>query len=114
MDVRHTHMIEKLSEHGWRVVHREREELDWWADEIWSVESVWSPQCFTIYLTWLVDPQWGYHRQPGQGVWGIGTSLQWPALCEEAEGKPLMSIKHWPRDLAEFLAALSELRNLSL
>jgi hypothetical protein len=50
-------MAAKLSELGWRVVSRERHELDWWADEIWEVASGWAPQAYTVFLTWLVDPQ---------------------------------------------------------
>lgn len=111
MDVRHSQMIEKLSEQGWRVTSRQQDDLDWWADEIWAVESEWAPRGFTVYLTWLVDPQWDDNRQPGQAVWAVGTSLQHPAGRSEAEGPPLMSINHWLRDLTEFLVGLSALRD---
>ena len=111
MDVRHSQMIAKLSEQGWRVTTRESEGLDWWADEIWAVESEWAPQGFTVYLTWLVDPQWDDHHQSGQAVWAVGCCLQRPAGRSEAEGSPLMSIEHWPRELPEFLAALAALRD---
>jgi hypothetical protein len=110
MDVRHRQMITKLSEHGWRVVRRERKDLDWWADEIWTVESEWAPQGLKVFLTWLVDPQGNDQRQPGQGVWAVGTCLQQPASRLEAEGDPLMSLKHWPRELPAFLVGLSTLR----
>jgi hypothetical protein len=111
MDVRHSQMLAELSERGWRVNNREREDLDWWADEIWAVESEWAPRGFAVYLTWLVDPQWDGHRQPGQAVWAVGTSLRRPASRSEAEGGPLMPIKHWPGQLAGFLAGLSALRD---
>ena len=111
MDVRHSQMIAKLSEQGWRLASREREDLDGWADEIWKVESEWTPQGFTAYLTWLVDPQWDDHRRPGQAVWAIGTSLQRPIGRSEAEAGPLLSINHWLRDLPEFLARLAALRD---
>ncbi|HKB01515.1 MAG TPA: hypothetical protein VKD90_04805 [Gemmataceae bacterium] len=111
MDVRHSQMIAKLSKQGWRVTTREREDLDWWADEIWVLESEWAPQGFTVYLTWLVDPQWDDHRQPGQAVWAVGTSLQRPTGRSEPERSPLMSIKHWPRDLPEFFTRLAALRD---
>jgi hypothetical protein len=110
MDVRHSHMIAELSQDGWRVVSRERSDLDWWPDEIWMVESEWAPRGFTVFLTWLVDPQWDDHRQPGQAVWSVGACLQRPSTRLEAEGEPLMSIKHWPRELPRLLVALSTLR----
>src|SRR4051794_18782680 len=102
MDVRHSQLIAKLSEHGWRVVSRERDDLQWWADEIWTVESEWAPQGFTSFLTWLVDPQGDGHRGQGRAVWAVGTCLQHPTSRLEAEGVPLMSINHWPRELPEF------------
>ena len=111
MDVRHSEMIARLFEHGWRVVSRARDDLVWWADEIWTVESEWSPQGFTVYLSWLVDPQWEGPRPPGQGVWAVGTCLQHPGSDREAKGHLSMSINHWPRDLPAFLSGLSALRD---
>jgi hypothetical protein len=111
MDVRHPLLIARLSENGWRVVSREREDLDWWADAIWTVVSEWGPRGFTIYLAWLVDPQAEDHRRPGPAVWAVGTCLQRPLGRQDAEGSPLMSTKHWPRELPQFLAGLSALRD---
>jgi len=96
-----------LSQQGWRIVHRERDDLDWWADEIWTVESEWSPQGFTVYLTWLVDPLSGW------GIWAVGTCLSRPTGRLEAGAKPHMSINHWPRDVEQFLQGLAKLRNQS-
>jgi hypothetical protein len=103
-------MIAKLSALGWRLVSRDRDELDWWADEIWTVESQWTPRGCTVYLTWLVDPLWDERRRPGEAVWAVGTCLQRPTTRLEAEGSPLMAINHWPSDLPEFLTSLSGLR----
>jgi hypothetical protein len=111
MDVRHSQMMSRLGEHGWRVLARERTDLDWWADEIWAVESEWSPHGLTVFLTWLVDPQWDDHRRPTQAVWAVGVCSQRPTSRLEAEGEPLLSIPHWPRGLPEFLARLSHLRD---
>lgn len=114
MDVRHSQLIARLSEHGWHVVSRERDGLEWWADEIWTVQSEQAPQGFTVFLTWLVDPQWDTPRRPGQAVWAVGTCLQPPTDRLEAEGEPLLSVNHWPRGLPEFLAELSALRDQRL
>jgi hypothetical protein len=111
MDVRHSQFTAKRSEYGWHVVSCERDNLEWWADEIWAVESKCTPQGFTLFLTWLVDPQWDDHRRPGQAVWAVATCLRRPTDRLEAEGKPLLSLHHWPRGVAEFLAELSVLRD---
>ena len=110
MDVRYSELVEALSRQGWRVVERERDDLEWWADEIWTVESEWRPRGFSVYLTWLVDPMYDGDRQPGQAVWAVGTSVQRPKDRSEAEGKPILGLNHWPRALAEFLEGLSRLR----
>jgi hypothetical protein len=58
-------LIRKLAEHGWDVTSRDRD-VEWWAQEIWTVESVWAPHGFTVFLTWLIDPQ------KGESDWGVG------------------------------------------
>jgi hypothetical protein len=115
VDVRIKQLIDRLTEHGWRVVGRETDNLDWWADEVWTVESEWAPRGFTIYLTLLVDPQWGGERRKGEGVWAVGSCLQRPTTADDAQGHPMLaSFNRWPRDLREFLQGLSELRNAHL
>lgn len=113
MDVRRSLLAGKLMEHGWNIVHREQKELEWWADEIWTVESEWSPKGFQVFLTWLVDPQWDRGR-PGEKVWLVGTCLHRPTNHEEAERAPMFSIKHWPMELGDFLKGLDDLRNQAL
>ena len=46
-------------------------EDEWWAAEIWVVESIWSPVGVRIYLTFLVDPQ-------GTDVWALGAASERP------------------------------------
>src|SRR4051812_35046115 len=102
-DVRYADLISKLAERGWEVVHRERDN-EWWADEIWTVESVWAPQGFTVFVTWLIDPQ------DEKTVWGVGASPERPADRLDASGAASMSIKRWPRDVPGFLTSLDKLR----
>jgi hypothetical protein len=106
-DVRYSDLIRKLGERGWDVVHRDRE-VEWWAQEIWTVESVWAPRGFTVYLTWLIDPL------DRATVWCTGASLTHPSPFGKAWGAASMSINRWPRDVPEFLAALAELRDAAL
>lgn len=94
-DVRHSELIANLSEQGWCVASREREELDWWADEIWLVKSEWPPRGFTVFLTWLVDPQCDDHRQPGQGVWAVGTCLEHPVERSRFSVQGILACRQW-------------------
>lgn len=105
-------LIDQLQRFGWQVVTRETDNLEWWADEIWIIESSWSPQGQKFFLTFLVDPQWDGHRQKNQGVWAITASRQKPNSRQEAKGDPIISLKpKWEQRLPDFIAALSSLRD---
>lgn len=107
-----TELAERLPRNGWRILSVEDSALEWWADEIWLIESSWSPQGFRLYLTFLVDPMADAQRTKGQSVWAVGTSSERPHDRGSAGGKPLLSLGHnWQAHLAEFLAGLSELQD---
>jgi hypothetical protein len=114
MDTRHNELLKQLAENGWSVVRREQNDLDWWADEIWEIRSEWAPNGLTIFLTFLVDPQWDDHRKKAEGVWAVGTSLMRPTNRDEAEGDPLVPFKRWAKELGGFIRGLSDLRTRRL
>jgi hypothetical protein len=103
-DVRCADLIRKLSAQGWEVVRRDRDG-EWWADEIWEVESVWAPRGFTAFLTWLREPD------DEATVWGLGASLARPTDRLGASAAACISINGWPRDVPGFLSALAALRD---
>ena len=69
----------QLAKRGWVIVEVEDQALEWWADEIWRLESVWSPVGACAYLTFLVDPQSATReRKKGQGIWAVKASAVKP------------------------------------
>ncbi|HJX93427.1 MAG TPA: hypothetical protein VJ372_23235, partial [Pyrinomonadaceae bacterium] len=74
MQAQRTELLTLLSEHGWSAAKIE-EDLEWWADEMWQLESVWSPVGSLAYVTFLVDPQFEGNREKGEAVWAIMASL---------------------------------------
>jgi hypothetical protein len=105
-------LAKQLPENGWQVLAVEDSGLEWWADEIWLIESLWSPKGFRLYLTFLVDPIADGQRAKGQNVWAVGTSIGRPVDRGNAQGKPLLSLGHgWRAHLAEFFACLAALRD---
>jgi hypothetical protein len=105
-------LAKQLPGNGWQVLVVEDSGLEWWADEIWLIESLWSPQGFRLYLTFLVDPMADSQRAKGKGVWAVGTSAVRPLERGFAEGKPLLSLGHgWRSQLAEFFVGLAGLRS---
>ena len=85
---------------------------EWWADEIWAIESVWSPVGFTLFLTFLVDLMQSGSRRPGEAVSAISCSPSHPRTREEATGGPLIFLRpSWEKSLPEFLRGIKEMRD---
>ena len=86
-------LLNQLAEHGWDVEHIENAvsegpKLEWWADEIWILRSVWSPQDCRAYVTFLVDPQTPTEgRRRGEGVWAVKASLKRPRQWMQEEAR---------------------------
>jgi hypothetical protein len=84
-------------------------EVEWWADEQWRLESSWSPVGFTVFLTFLVDPQHDGPRAPGQAVWAVSISPDEPrsrAAAEQVRHAALQEGK-----LPDVVRAANELRS---
>ena len=47
----------KINGNGWKIIELEKVELDWWANEMWRLESVWSPIGKTAFVTFLLEPE---------------------------------------------------------
>ena len=51
-------LADHLERSGWERAQFHLVDLEWWADEIWELRSLWSPVGARTYVTLLVDPQW--------------------------------------------------------
>lgn len=110
MQTQRTKLLNLLPEFGWRVAEIE-ENPEWWADEMWLLESVWSPVGCSAYITFLVDPQFEGNRKKGEAVWAVVASILKPVSHLQGETERLLSLGHgWRDDLPGFLAYLSILR----
>jgi hypothetical protein len=94
-----------LTLHGWRVVERTREGLDWWADELWTLESIWTPIGLRLYLTFLNDPM-----DAGE-VWALAATMTIPMTRGNAESGQLIRLRNvWGRRLPSWLEQLHSFR----
>ena len=110
MQAQRTELLALLPEHGWRVA-RVEEDLEWWADEMWLLESVWSPVGSRAYITFLVDPQFEGNRKKGEGVWAAMASLFKPASWLAGEDEFTFSLgQGWRDNVPYFFAFLGILR----
>jgi hypothetical protein len=104
-------IIRALAENGWSAVEKQDSNLDWWADEIVTLESTWSPQGQRLYLTFLVDPQHDDHRSKGEAVWAVVISPHKPVDRADAESNPMLSLgRGWQKRLASFVGAATAAR----
>ncbi len=64
---------ELLLKLGWQISPVDTVYLEWWADEMWALESALTPVGKPIWLTFLVDPLIANsaERQKGEAVWAI-------------------------------------------
>jgi hypothetical protein len=102
-------LFEHLHDFGWEKVETPEEPerlLEWWQDEVWTLESIWAPRDCRVYLHFVVDPMWDGPRRKGEGVWAVSASLD----PEERGGISLPLGRGWREGLAEFFAGLAELR----
>ena len=58
---------EMLLREGWRVADRQVAPA-WWLDEVWVLESTWSPTGTQAFVSFLVDPQAPAQRAKGEYV----------------------------------------------
>jgi hypothetical protein len=110
MEAQRTELLTLLPEHGWRVAMIE-DDLDRWADEMWLLESVWSPVGSRAYVTFLVDPQFDGSRKKGEAVWAVMASLFKPVSSLRGEHEFTFSLgRGWRNNLSYFFTFIGALR----
>ena len=97
----------RLYENGWELAQKETDCLDWWADEVWVLQSIWAPRDCTVYLTFLVDPMEPIERKKGEGVWAVSASLKEPVK----DSRLLLTLgRGWEKRTSEFFRSIASLR----
>ena len=102
-----------LLETGWRLAERQLPAEHWWLDELWTLESVWSPQGRRAYLIFLVDPQWDGPRRFGEGVWAVACCKTLPSDWMNVEVGATVPIRpRWERDRESLWPLLRQLHEV--
>ena len=109
MQAQRQDLFNQLPEHGWHVADHE-EELEWWADEMWRLESLWSPVGNLAYVTFLVDPMSDGDRKKGEDVWAFMASSTKPVSRLKVEGEFTISLgRGWNQELPAIFKHLAAL-----
>jgi len=93
---------------GWDVIQEHKENLGWWADEIWELRSRWPPVGRNVFVTFLVDPKWTGPRQKGQSVWAVGK--EYPRSQSEAGAADTLSISASKEEIQDFIDVVDGFR----
>jgi hypothetical protein len=112
-------LFELMPRYGWEVINvedylRHTTGLDWFIDELWEIESIWTPKGLKVWITFVVDPMTSNlgERKKGQGVWAVKAGLHkpigWGAEDDEVE---LALNTGWEKRMPEFFSHLADLRN---
>lgn len=119
MQTQRAELLSRLAERGWRVAGVE-ENLEWWAAEMWRLESVWSPVGSRAYVTFLVAPEaplLPYDKTRGGGeefVWAVMASPAKPTSRLRVEGEFTLGLgQGWKEGVPDFFEHLSALRGRS-
>jgi hypothetical protein len=105
-------LLDSLTAAGWELASTE-ELHEWWADGVWLMRSVWSPQDAQFYLTFLVDPQTDLHRRRkrGESVWAVKASATLPTRWQQSDGELRLGLGHgWAERLSGFVSDVSRFR----
>jgi hypothetical protein len=111
-------IFELLPQYGWEVINdedhlRNSTWPDWFIDELWKIESVWSPKGLMVWVAFVVDPQAPnmIDRKKGESVWTVKAGLKRPTGWGIDDDEAGLTLKAgWENRLPEFFSRLSDLR----
>lgn len=96
-----------LRDRGWRVVNRTTLTASRWLDEIWTIESEWSPVGQRAFISFVVDRHVAtLSRQRGQFVSSVAVSGQEP--LDSSFGSEVYLRPQWKKVGLPAVAALLE------
>src|SRR5262245_16528941 len=102
-------LTDRLTREGWRVIERETGQ-DWWLDELWIIESVWSPAGQRLWITFLVDPMHDGLRRKGEHVWAVGVTKSAPRNASQVKTTAVPIRNGWESSLEELLGQIRRFR----
>ena len=103
-------ILNELPQHGWSATSLESVELEWWQDEVWRLESIWSPVGVEAFIAFLVDPSIHHSltRKKGESVWAVMAS---PRSRSKEGGYEISLNQGWAERLPDFFEHLDKIRN---
>lgn len=96
------HLEKALSERGWKILIVDSTDDNLWWNETWTVESVWAPPGFQIYIAFEFDDVWE----------SLGASTEKPVRHHDTEWFARLYLdKTWRAEFPGFLAEIDRIRD---
>lgn len=109
MNTQQRQLEQRLNDQGWHVLFRECGP-DWWANEVWTIESAWRPVGKRLWISFLVDPMGNPYRND-PSVWAVAVTRTLPASNDEAT-QWTVPIRHcWEASLEKLMDRIAALRD---
>ena len=93
-----------LESSGWRLISKETPS-DWWIDELWTLESVWSPVGLKLFITFEVT------GGEIEEVWDAAASFS--GACGSGDVDSIASFNlasKWEKELPSSIKAINDAR----
>lgn len=105
-----------LDKTGWSAQPVELASECWWAKEIWELRSLWSPRDLTIFVVFLIDPQFegDRNRVPESAVWSVGITKKLPRERSEADANSVSIKRKFETKVEEISLLASSFRTTDL
>lgn len=96
------HLEKAFAERGWKILVVEFTDGNLWWNELWTVESIWAPPGFRIYIAFEFDDVWE----------SLGASTEKPVSHHDTEWQARLYLgKKWKAEFPDFLAELDRIRD---
>ena len=99
----------QLAKDDWTIRPVQEQEVGWWVDEIWHVQSHREHWATEVYIHFLVNPVWDAPRAKGESLgWVTATPTQ--AQNPQEARKSIAEIdlsREYPRQVLPFIYALN-------
>ncbi len=109
MNTQQRQLEQRLKDEGWHVLLRESGP-DWWADEVWAIESLWRPVGSRLWITFLVDPMSDPYRK-GPSVWAVTVTHSLPVKKEDASTWVVPFRHGWEASLEKLVERVGAMRD---
>jgi hypothetical protein len=104
----------RLADFGWELVETDTEYSEWWLQEVWTIESLWTPRSLRVYLMLVLidditqDVLYEVRAYSEKPPYSIEPAC--PRFVDY-RGEASFNLGHrWLEELEQFLLKLNELR----